>query len=242
MSYRTRNILMATGLAIAAAVFMLIYASNARDGGDDLGNALVRVLVAGRDIDQGTPGSALTGDALVEKRIPQKAVVPDAIASPNQVRGLVATEETLAGEQITLRRFGSLKATGVLAQINRRQRAVQLAGDPNQVLDGTLKPGDQVDVMATWSWPVDCEKCRVVRTIVRDARVLATSAELPSLGNSAPDDSKAVQLRLTGRQAERVFWMEKNGDWWLVLRPVVKPRSSPQEVQTAGTILVERGD
>lgn len=241
MSYRTRNILMASGLAIAAAVFMLIYTSNARDGVDDVGNELVRVLVADRDIDQGTPGSALAGGALVERRVPARARVPDAITSPDQVQGLIATQETLSGEQVTLRRFGSLKATGVLAQINRRQRAVQLAGDPNQVLDGTLKAGDRVDVMATWSVPASCDSCRVVRTIVRDARVLGTSEELPSVGNAEASNSKPVQLRLTDRQAERVFWMEKNGDWWLVLRPVVKPRSSSDAVQTAGSILLSKG-
>jgi Flp pilus assembly protein CpaB len=234
MTYRTRNILMASGLAVVAAVFMLIYVSKARNTAD-VGNNLVKVLVAGRNIDEGTPGSALTGGALVERRVPGKARVPDAITSPTEVRGLVATQETLSGEQVTLRRFGPLAATVVLSQIHRRERAVQLAGDPDQVLDGTLKPGNHVDVIATWSVPASCSSCKVVRTIVRGALVLGTDTDLPTSGGSS--NLRSVQLRLTDKQAERVFWMEKNGEWWLALRPVVKPRSSPQDVQNAASIV-----
>jgi Flp pilus assembly protein CpaB len=235
MTYRTRNILLAAGLAVLAAIFMLFYVSNSRDS-NDVGNGLVRVLVASSDINEGTPGSSLTAGSFVEKRIPLKAEVPGAIRSEAEVRGLVATQQTLSGEQVTTRRFGPLAATGVRAKISRRLRTVQLAGDPNQVLDGTVKAGDRVDVMATWSVPHDCDTCKIVRTLVRGALVLATSSDLPSIANAGSTGSKPVQIRVTDREAERVFWMEKNGEWWLALRPVVKPRSAPQDLQNAESI------
>jgi Flp pilus assembly protein CpaB len=236
MSYRTRNILLASGLAVLAAVFLLVYVSNARDT-SEVGNDLVRVFVAGHDIGEGTPGSTLTvGGALVEKRVPERTRVPDAITSRTEVRGLVATHETLAGEQVTRRRFGPLAATGVLTQIVRHERAVQFAGDANQVLDGTVKAGDRVDVIGTWNVPHNCSTCKVVRTIVRGALVLGTSDDLPSLGSSTSSSTKPIQLRLTERQAERVFWMDKNGEWWLTLRPVVKPKTELQDRQSAETI------
>ena len=238
MSYHTRSILIAAGLAVIAAVFMLIYVSRA-DETAEIGNQLVKVFVAGEDIGEGTPGSSLAGSALVEKRVPDRARVPGAITSPNEVKGLVATQETLAGEQVTTRRFGPLAATGVLTDIRRRQRAIQLAGDPSQVLDGTLKVGDRVDIMGTWNVPHNCSTCKVVRTIVRNALVLGTSSELPSISGSS-NENKPIQVRLSEREAERVFWMTKNGEWWVTLRPVVKPKSARPALQNAESIALAR--
>jgi Flp pilus assembly protein CpaB len=240
MTYRTRNILMASGLAVLAAVFMLIYTSKAgEDSAADVGK-LVSVLVAGHDIDQGTRGSTLGDGVLVEKRVPAKARVPGAITSPGEVRGLVATQETLSGEQVSVRRFGPLAATGPLpatgvrSQIRGYARVVQLAGNPNQVLDGTLDPGDRVDVLGSWT-PVSCSRCRVSSVIVRNALVLKTSGELGSGGSSSAD--APVQLRLTDEEANVVFWMEEHGAWRLMLRPVLKPRNNKLSYSTVSSIV-----
>jgi pilus assembly protein CpaB len=234
MTYRTRNILIASALAALAAIFMLVYISKSRNN-EDVGNGLVSVFVAGRTIDEGTPGSALTGGSLLEKRVPRKAVAPGAITSPNEIRARVATETTYPGEQVSVNRFGSIAETGVLTKIRKRQRAVQFAGDANQVLDGTLKAGDRVDIVGTWK----VGGADVVRTIVQNVLVLATSTDLSATGTgiASSGGAKPVQLRLTGRQAERVYWMAQHGAWWLVLRPVVKPRNTPQKVQTGSSIV-----
>ena len=59
MTYRTRNVMIAAGLAVLAVVFMMIYLSQVR-GETDLGKELVSVFVASRDIGEGTPGSSIT--------------------------------------------------------------------------------------------------------------------------------------------------------------------------------------
>ena len=53
-----------------------------------------------------------------------------------------------AGEQVTLRRFSDVAAQGIRSQLKGTLRAVQIAGDPNQLLAGTLKAGDHVDLVA----------------------------------------------------------------------------------------------
>ncbi|HEX9416211.1 MAG TPA: Flp pilus assembly protein CpaB [Gaiellaceae bacterium] len=234
MSYRKRNIALASGLAVLAVVFMLIYTSKSKSSAD-VGKQLVGVLVAARDIPEGTPGSALQGDALVRKLVPRDAAVPGSITARSQVRGEVAIEETLAGEQVIARRFGPIAAQGVRSRIHRLERVVQLAGDANQVLDGTLKAGDRVDVVGSWALTGGtCTACNVSRTIVRGALVLGTSADLAGSGSST---SVPVQLRLTDDEAARVFWMAKNGQWWLALRPVVDARSGSQGYDTSNSIL-----
>jgi Flp pilus assembly protein CpaB len=237
MTYRTRNILIASGLALLAIVFMFIYISKVRHQ-TDAGKQLVAVFVAAHDIQEGTQGSGLISGGLIEKRVPRKAVVPGAISSPSQVKDLIATQETLRGEQVTGRRFGPIAAAGVRASVTHQQRVVQLAGTANQVLDGTLKAGDHVDIVGTWNVPEKCTTCHVSRTIVRDVLVLKTSADLslPTSSNGVGQDVP-VQLRLTDAQVERVLWVTNNGDWWLDLRPVVKPGDSRQGYDSARTLL-----
>jgi Flp pilus assembly protein CpaB len=233
MNYRTRNILTASALGLLAIVFVMMYISKVRDD-EDVGKKLVSVLVAARDIQEGTPGSALQNGAFVKKRVPRKVAVPGWISAPSQVSGDVATQEILAGEQATTRKFSPLAAAGVRSRIHGYQRVVQLAGDPDQVLDGTLEPGDHVDVLGSWT-PVGCQNCRLAGVIVRNALVLKTSTDLTSNGSSS--DHVPVQLRLTDEEANLVFWMEKNGAWWLMLRPVVMPRDNSLSYGTASSIL-----
>jgi hypothetical protein len=93
-----------------------------------------------------------------------------------------------------------------------------------------------VDVVASWSVPEKCGLCHVSRTIVRNALVLGTSVDLGG-AEANGSDAYPVQLRLTDAESERVFWMVKNGSWWLALRPVLKPKSSSQGYDSSRSIL-----
>ena len=235
MTYRTRNILLASGLALLAVVFMIVYVSKARNGGSaaEVGKGLVSVLFAAQDINAGTPGSTLQNGALVKKEVPQSAVAPDSITSPTTVRGQVATQDILAGEPVTTRKFGPIAAAGVRSRIEGMQRVVQFAGDKNQVLDGTLQPGDRVDVLGSWNAPENCGNCHVTRVVAANILVVGTSAEL-----GAGDQGQApVQLRLTNAQVNRMFWLSNSGEWWLALRPVVKPKNGGTGIENSRSLL-----
>ncbi|MBA3716884.1 MAG: hypothetical protein H0W87_01480 [Actinobacteria bacterium] len=235
MSYRTRNVTIASGLALLAVVFMVVYVSKARNsGGTDLGTGVISVLFAARDIHAGTPGSTLQDGAFVTKQVPQGAAVPDSISSPKSVAGQVATQDILVGQPLTTRKFGPIAAAGVRSRIEGTQRVVQLSGDKNQVLDGTLQVGDRVDIVGTWNVPENCGSCHVSRVIASNVLVVGTSAEL---GAASQQDQASIQLRLSDAETSQVFWMSKNGAWWLALRPVVKPRNGRPGVQNSASIL-----
>jgi pilus assembly protein CpaB len=239
MSYRTRNIAIASGLALLAVVFMVIYVSKARNGSaSDVGKGLVSVLFAAQDIHAGTPGSTLQNGALVTKEVPQAAVAPDAITSSRAVTGQVATQDILAGQPVMTRQFGPIAAAGVRSRIEGSQRVVQLSGDKNQVLDGTLQPGDRVDVVGSWNVPENCGNCHVSRVVASNVLVVGTSAEI---GASDQSGQAPVQLRLTDGAVNRVFWVTKHGDWWLALRPVVKPRNGGTGFENSRSLLVGAG-
>ena len=52
---------------------------------------------------------------------------------------------------------------------------------------------------------------------------------------AAPSGAESVQLRLTDSQAQKLFWVETNGEWHLTLRPAVNSLDSSNTVQEVDT-------
>jgi Flp pilus assembly protein CpaB len=243
MSYRARNTAIAGALAAAAVLLTMVYVHNVRsDAQQD--NALVKVMVAARDIVAGTSGSEA---ALEPREVARRNVVPGAVASKTAVAGLVATDQIYAGEQVTTNRFAPLAQQGVVGELKGTERAFQVPGDEDQVLAGTLKVDDRVDLVASIKYRVrdvsgaggaDVQRT-ATRIVLRDLRVLR-APEAPSsdggLSDSAAGAFNAI-LAVTDTQAQKLFYVLKNGDWSLQLRPKVRPKDSPESVETVESIL-----
>jgi hypothetical protein len=146
MTYQLRNVVIAVVLGLLAAVLTTVYVTNYRKNVQH-GQQDVGVLVAATNIPAGTSGAAIvSGHMLVRKTIPRTALVPGAISSPDQISRLVSTQEVMVGEQVTKSRFGGANELGVRAQLKGTMRAIQAAANPNQILAGTLRTGDHVDL------------------------------------------------------------------------------------------------
>src|ERR671929_796698 len=169
MAYRARNILIAVALAAVAALLTSFYVTSYKrhvQRGEDH----VTVLVAKKDISVGTSGSDVRG-LLTPLDVPRKSVVPGAVSSADQLTGLVATEQTLEGEQVTTRRFSPRTHVGVRAQLTGTLRAFSMEGDQNQLLAGTLKDGDTVDFVAALKTP-GAQDIYFSRVLIRNVKVL----------------------------------------------------------------------
>src|SRR4051812_15458467 len=162
MTYRARNTAIAGALAALAVLLTLAYVRNVRNDAEQ-GSSLVRVMVAVRDIVAGTPGQEA---ALQPREVPRRAVVPGAITSQTAVAGLVAADQIYAGEQVTARRFVPLAEQGVVGELKGNERAFQMPGDEDQLMAGTLKVDDRVDLIAS------------IKYRVRDLTGSATGADL----------------------------------------------------------------
>jgi Flp pilus assembly protein CpaB len=255
MTYRVRNIGIAVVLAGVAALFTSFYVTNYKrhvQRGEDH----VTVLVAKRDIPAGTAGSDV-GSMLGTQDVPRRSVVPGAISSPDQVKDLVAVQSTLAGEQVTTRRFNTADQQGVAGQLKGTMRAFQIEGDRNQILAGTLKDGDHVDVVASFRYKwVDfhggqsqaSDTLNASRIVLRDVKVLR-APESPAAGSKltgAVDQKFAVLLAVSDAQVQKLLFVVGHGgadsradSWSLALRPVVKSADSPDHVERVSTILLD---
>jgi Flp pilus assembly protein CpaB len=242
MTYRLRNIVVAVALALVAALLTSYYVTQyQRNVRKDEAN--VPVYVAKRDIAAGTSGSDLIAKGLLEKtELVRRSVVPGAISSPDQLEELVSVQATFAGEQVTTRRFAVPEARGIQAQLKGTQRAVAVPGDRQQLLVGTLKTGDRVDLIADFKLGDDNSDDRYSRIVVRDIRVLKApvgGAAAEKLTSSADGDFAAM-LALTDVQTQKLSWTLTFADGWrLELRPVADAADSPENVESGLSMLIE---
>jgi Flp pilus assembly protein CpaB len=248
MTYRVRNIVIAVVLAALAALMTSFYVTNYKRHVQQ-GEDHVQVFVASRDIPAGTPGSEAVR-MLTSKQVTRAGVTPGAIASKSEISSLVASQRVYAGEQATLNRFSSVAQGGVRGDLKGNMRAIQIAGDANQTLAGTLRPGDHVDLLANLKYKfvnfrgknnntAASDDLVASRIVLRDLKVLrpaqagtADAVKLGSTGGNFP-----VMLEVSDFQAQKLFFVVKNGDWSLQLRPVVDATDSPEGVETVGSVL-----
>jgi Flp pilus assembly protein CpaB len=233
ISHRTRNLVIAVALAAAAVMLTVIYVGSAR-GETEAGRESVNVFVAVRDFPAGTSGATIL-KGLRSEQVQQRLVVPAAIRTKFEIARLYSAQPIYKGEQVTLKRFTTPKAQGIRAELTGTERAIRIAGDANQVLAGTLRPGDRVDVVANFKPSVVPKERTAV--ILRDVRVLETSDKDENSQIKGEDTNHAVLLALTDRQAQQLVFALENGDWWLQLRPVKRPADSPHTVETHTSVL-----
>ena len=236
MTYRIRNVLIAIGLALVAMMLTLFYVTNYKRSVQKSTGG-VPVYVAAKDLSTGTPGADIVKQHELRVETVQKQdVVPGAISSPSDISSLVLSAPVYAGEQVTLRRFSDVAAQGIRGQLKGTLRAIQIAGDGNQLLAGTLAAGDHVDLVANLRLNSN-STADATRIVLRNLLVLTPPSD-PSLGKvSTPSGSMSVILAVTDTQVQRLFFVVKNGDWTLELRPVVGAVDSADRIDTLSTVL-----
>jgi Flp pilus assembly protein CpaB len=238
MTYRVRNIVLAAALALAAAMLALFYVANYKRHVQH-SESTVSILVAKSDIPVGTSGAdILKHHMLTSSKVVQRTIVPGAISQADQVQNLVTTAPIYSGEQVTLRRFANHVELGPRAQLHGTLRAISLEGDSAQVLAGTVKPGDHVDMLATWRY-CNTDTCIVSRNVARNLLVLqAPDGPTAKLGSS---QTVSIMLATSDRHdAQKVWWAAKNSiGWTLVLRPVSNATDSPEDAESTGSMTID---
>lgn len=236
MTYRVRNIFIAVALALAAGMLSLFYVANYKRQVQH-NEKTVSVYVAKSDIPVGTSGAdILKRHQMITSQVAQRTIVPGAISNTDQVQNLVSTAPIYAGEQVTLRRFADHAELGPRAQLHGTLRAINIEGDPAQLLAGTLKPGDHVDIVATFSCGSD--SCLISRDVVRNLLVL--QAPDASAGKVGTQGATVMVAASEQRQVQKIWWTVKNaGGWSLQLRPVTNATDSPEDVESAQSMTVD---
>jgi Flp pilus assembly protein CpaB len=239
MTYRIRNITIAIALALVAAFLPMFYVTSyQRNVRKDETN--VQVFVAKVDIPAGLSGADVASRKMMSKAdVVRRAVVPGAISNPAQLATLVSTEPIYAGEQVSTRRFSSPSQQGIRAQLTGVQRAISIAGNKNQLLAGTLKKGDKIDLVATFG-PEG--SVNVTRIVLRNIEVLRAPAAVGEAASKISSDATGFDtiLRVTDTQVQKLHWVYVEAKaWHFELRPGTEAADSPENVESWYSVLRE---
>jgi Flp pilus assembly protein CpaB len=240
MTYRLRNIGIAVALAIVAALLTTFYVTNYKRNVQQ-GEEKVAVYVAAHDIPLGTSGADVAQRNMLRvEHVARRSVVPGAISQPDQIDDLVAVEPIYSGEQVSTRRFRTAEEQGIRAQLKGNLRAVQIAGSESELLAGTVDEGDHVDVLGNWTYPEGNQR-HVSRVVLRDLLVLQApdTAKTQTKIGANPNEPFSVMLAVTDAQAQKLWWVAKNGDWSLQLRPVTNSADSPDSFEDSNSVLAD---
>jgi len=151
MRTRIIAVVAAAVLAIIGAV-VLVVAVRSADQANVAGARLQSVLVVTQEVPAGTTADHL-GDAVTVEQIPAKYVAKDAIASLDEIAGLVASVTLQPGEQVLESRFASsidLASSGVHIAVPDGLQEVSIAVDLQRIAGGAIGPGDRVGVFASY--------------------------------------------------------------------------------------------
>jgi Flp pilus assembly protein CpaB len=234
-----RNIVLAGVLAAVAGILTMLSVGRA-EGGTRAARpvATAPVLVATRDLPVGLSlDQALANHDVATRKVAAELVEPNAVLDAGPLHGQVVLQPIYKGEQLTLLRLGPTGQQGLRAQLSGSLRVMQLPGTAEQLLAGTIHPGDHVDVVASIKEAM--QQTARSKIVIRNLLILNAPA-----GSTATPSPVAQQLsatvQLSDEQAQRLFYVLKNADWSLLLRPATGARAGATDSTTASSLLARR--
>lgn len=172
----------------------------------------VEVVVATRKVATHT---TVTRYMVERRRLPIDAVHPEAIFDVSEVHGRISISEILSGEQILRSRLLPLgQIPGLSFTIPADKRGMTIAVNEVIGVAGFIKPGDRVDVIATFTMDQP-----LTITVLENVTVLAIAQDMDNQQKPLARVSTSVTLALSPNQVEAIILADEQGSLRLALRP-----------------------
>jgi Flp pilus assembly protein CpaB len=224
-------------LAIAVLlVFMRGYKTSLNQGAEP-----VTVLVAKDQLPKGSSGDLIAGKGLFQATgLKREQVKEGAITDPASLRGRVAAENIVPGQQLTTADF-TKPNDPVLSKLGEDQRAVTVPLDAAHGMIGQVQAGDHVDVFAGFQvQPDGATRPRpVLRVLFQNVQVLQAppAGDKAAKGLNQQSQVQNVVLRVTDKQAVELAFSSDNGKVWVALRPQAGAKQARLSLTTLDRLL-----
>lgn len=240
-------------VALVVSLGLAWLASALVKGGFSFGGDVKEVLVAAIEIPE---RQVLNEKMFVKQEIPADLFAAGMVTTLDKPAQYFARTGLLKGEILYQTRLGLVKEEPELSyMIDRTQGVITIGITSITAVSGIIKPGDHVDVYATYEYKVkdlDGGKERTEATtkkIIPSCRIIAVGKDVmpPVKGRLAGQfgrqraavDVKQVTLAVSDTEMERVIFAHTRGKIHLVLKsqvgdtaPEEHPGYSSQDVQT----------
>lgn len=234
LSTRAGTIAVGAAAALLSGLILLVYLNRYRNSVNSASEP-VAVLVAKNLIEKGTSGDAVGLQKQFQAtELPREQLQEGAITDPASIRGRVAVQDILPGQQLTVSDFSSAATDALGVRLVGRQRALAVPVDAAHGILGILEPGDRIDIYGAFNLMQGATTRPVVGLLARDVAVLAAPE---SKGKGAPKQGNVV-LRLSSLPSAKVAWAVENGRIWVVLRPRNGGRTTPPSLTDLRTVLL----
>jgi pilus assembly protein CpaB len=173
------------------------------------------VVVAVTDI---KPRTTISRDMITLARFPQDHLAADAVTEIKQVEGKIALGRIRAKEQIRASDLVQKGQSPTLAyDIPPGKRAVAIAAGEVMAAGSSVKPGDRVDILATYHDPVSRQE--TTQMILQNVPVLwVNTGETDAAGPGGAKSSMTVAV--TPEEVELLTAADRAGALRIALRPV----------------------
>ncbi|MDZ7675155.1 MAG: Flp pilus assembly protein CpaB [Acidimicrobiales bacterium] len=241
MKKKRVTLIAAIALVVVGTLALVMYVNRAEDRAL-AGEELVDVLVLDSDVPAGTPAAELQSFVRTEA-VPTKVQAEGALASIQDADGMVAKVDLVEGEQLTRSRlvtaedYNSLQARqgrgGGNVSVPEGLLEITVPLDPVRTVGGTVRPGDLVGVIASFTAIQDEGTAeingkdtsgfllhKVLVTNVQGAPVDdPTRAATAEDRAPTPGGNLFVTLAVDAASAERLVFASSYGDVWLAIEP-----------------------
>ncbi|MDO8683695.1 MAG: Flp pilus assembly protein CpaB [Armatimonadota bacterium] len=213
----TRRNVVALSIALGVIAAFLVYYYIKTVGTN--GEPPMRPVALAR---QTIPPATIIESAMIETRqMPGNQVPEDSAASEEEVVGKVALTSMEGGSPILRKNVTDRSsALGLAYTVPTGMRAVTVALDPIIGVAGFLKPGNHVDVLATFN----ANDGTVTKTVLQDLTLLATGSKVITstvdTEKQKVEDMPNATLAVTPIEAEALILAESKGKLRLALRAV----------------------
>lgn len=224
---RERVFLLAAVLAIAAATMVWTIRSTQ----EPTASAQAQVVTAAGFIPS---GSVLTTDKLAIRSFPE--ALPGTAENEGLVIGKVAKIDIKAGDPIRLSDLATKDRLSYV--VPRGMRAVTVGLDPVSGVGGFLKPGDRVDIVATF----EMNSSSFAKTVLQNVTLLAIGTQSQEGDNLAGDKATAkaqptATLAVSPTDAEKLILADAKGRLRLALRAADDRLMEPRKPVSAQMVM-----
>lgn len=195
----TKTLWIAVGSALFAVFLLYSWIQEKNKEMTDKFGKRKSVVVAKVDINEMTP---LDETAVEMIEVPEEYIAPQAVTDPTELRGYVALNPIIKGEQILKTKISKPGAlTGLSFQVSPGKRALTIPIDEMRSVARLLKPGDRVDIVASVVSGSGLNTKKEVKVLMQNTIILATGTnvhnQLPASVEMSNDGTAYVVKSMT---------------------------------------------